>query len=58
MNDAADLDAAATKDIVEGNHILLFTAKADEDVPLISTAGDNDYDQDDTIKLRAMVSRL
>ena len=51
--DATDLDDATTMDIVEGNHILSFTAKADA-----NTAGDmddNDYDQDDMIKLRAMV---
>ena len=49
--DETDLDDAATMDIVEGNHIVSFTAKADADAEMT----DNDYDQDDTIELRAMV---
>ena len=53
VDDAMDLDNAATKDIVEGNHIVSFTAKADADE--LNDLADNDYDQDDTIELRAMV---
>ena len=61
VNEDDDLDNAATKDIVENNGIRSFTALADTDAEVAvpatgGTAGDNDYDQDDTITLRAMVS--